>query len=300
MDAAFRLSEATEPLLAATTTASRHYLETAASGRFSEHVHTLVAGFVQGHDADRMLTDLCPVDVLLQRFGRLHRHDRRDRAKGFLEAVAVVLTPAERDLSGMLRADGAARPRHGLGNVYDDLRVIETTWRLLESHPDIAVPDDCRELVEGALHPEVLDRIAATGGPAWRAHAQRVTGVWLADARLAGLNLADWGVEMGEASALYPPKDTGRRIQTRLGEGDRLVRFDPPFAGPFGNPVAVLTVPAWLAGVLPAEAAPTDVEATQGGARFRLGERALVYDRWGLRPAPAEAEPAEDTEEDDA
>lgn len=56
-DAAFHLSEATEPLLAATTTASRHYLEAAASGRFSEHVHTLVAGFVQGHDADRMLTE---------------------------------------------------------------------------------------------------------------------------------------------------------------------------------------------------------------------------------------------------
>jgi hypothetical protein len=54
-DAASRLAQATAPLLQATTTTSRHYLEAAASGRFGEHVHDLIAGFVGGYCPERML-----------------------------------------------------------------------------------------------------------------------------------------------------------------------------------------------------------------------------------------------------
>ena len=42
-------------------------------------------------DADLLVTDLAPVDVLLQRIGRLHRHDRK-RPPGFEAAQAIVLT----------------------------------------------------------------------------------------------------------------------------------------------------------------------------------------------------------------
>lgn len=51
-DAASALARATAPLLQATTTASRHYLVAAASGRFAEHVHELVDGLAAGHPAE--------------------------------------------------------------------------------------------------------------------------------------------------------------------------------------------------------------------------------------------------------
>lgn len=47
-------------------------------------------------DADLLITDLAPVDVLLQRIGRLHRHDR-PRPAGFETPRCVVLAPFDFD-----------------------------------------------------------------------------------------------------------------------------------------------------------------------------------------------------------
>ena len=48
-------------------------------------------------DADAMITDLAPVDLLLQRAGRLHRHQRNNRPKGFDEPVLYVACAAAAD-----------------------------------------------------------------------------------------------------------------------------------------------------------------------------------------------------------
>ena len=75
-------------------------------------------------DADLLITDLCPMDVLLQRIGRFHRHERPyadqphdHRPTGVETPRAWVLTPAEGDLCGVLK-----RARNGLGPMRGDSR----------------------------------------------------------------------------------------------------------------------------------------------------------------------------------
>ena len=42
-------------------------------------------------DFDFLITELCPMDLLLQRIGRLHRHARTDRPQSVQQAVCAVL-----------------------------------------------------------------------------------------------------------------------------------------------------------------------------------------------------------------
>ena len=124
-------------------------------------------------DADLLITDLCPVDVLLQRIGRLHRHRRDDRPEEYRVPRCIVLTPDTDDLSPLLKA-----PAHGLGrfsdpnrsNVYEDLRVLEATRRLIGQYPEWRIPEMNRKLVENATHPNALKNIEGIG-PDWKAHA---------------------------------------------------------------------------------------------------------------------------------
>ena len=46
-------------------------------------------------DCDILFTDLCPMDLLLQRIGRLQRHPRKDRPKAFEKPVCYVLGAEE-------------------------------------------------------------------------------------------------------------------------------------------------------------------------------------------------------------
>ncbi len=189
-------------------------------------------------DADLLITDLAPMDVLLQRFGRLHRH-RRDRPAGFETARAIVLVPEARDLSPLLD-----RARHGLGpfkegrGIYPRLAVIEATWRLLEEHAWIVVPCDCRRLVELTTHPEALDAVAAQKGGAWLDHATRQEGGRVADMALAAHHRLDMAATFTDLS--FPEDET---VRTRLGADDRLIRPEVPFVGPFGVVVTQLRIP---------------------------------------------------------
>lgn len=235
-------------------------------------------------DADLMLTDLCPMDVLLQRVGRLHRHDRPERPRGFEKPQLVVLVPERRELSELLGGDGVARGPHGLGTVYEDLRIIEATWRRLERCNTWRLPEQCRELVETSLHSDVLHTIAAELGERWQRHETKVLGVAMAHATTARLNLARWDVGFSDPAVQFPDREQlEARIGTRLGEADRLARFDRPPQGPFGAPIGELSIPAHLARDVPADAVTGDLDSWEGGFSFGLGPHRYHYDRLGLR-----------------
>ena len=73
-------------------------------------------------DADFLISDICPVDVLLQRIGRLHRHARTDRPGRFEEPRCLVLVP-ETELEGGL--DGSLL-KYGIG--VSDTGGIYASW----------------------------------------------------------------------------------------------------------------------------------------------------------------------------
>ena len=132
-------------------------------------------------DADLLITDLCPADVLLQRIGRLHRHQRTDRPKAYAEPRSVVLVPEGEDLSMLLKRGQNPNGLGPHGHVYEDLRILEATRRLIAESGHWSIPKMNRCLVERATHPEALETIVEEKGDDWRIHANAVTGGELAE-----------------------------------------------------------------------------------------------------------------------
>ena len=86
-------------------------------------------------DFDWMLTQICPVDLLFQRMGRLHRHARDNRPTGFESPRCTVLS-VEREDYGL----------HKL--IYGNTRVLWRTERLLVSADRIVFPESYRNWIE--------------------------------------------------------------------------------------------------------------------------------------------------------
>lgn len=249
-------------------------------------------------DADLLITDICPIDVLLQRLGRLHRH-LRERPSGFEQPRAIVLVPAERDMGSHIGKDGSARWQFGIGTVYEDLRQLEATWRLLEREPCWHIPAMCRDLVEQGLHSEILAQIVDEGGPAWKLHAAKVWGVAFGKRRMADLNLVDWSKPY--CDIVYP---SDRKIPSRLGEGDRRAIFPERLPSPFGQTVKELNIKASWASNVPPEVSEADrIVKGDNWFRFHFGPSPFIYDRLGLRPVnavqPGPTEPRFPPEDDD-
>ena len=235
-------------------------------------------------DADLLITDLCPADVLLQRIGRLHRHRRTDRPGGYEAPACVVLTPDSEDLSPLLQGGSNRTGLGPHGYVYQDLRILEATRRLIRDHPEWRIPAMNRELVEKATHPDALEAIVEEMGDAWRVHSNRVTGGQLAE----GLTAANAVIRRDKSfftdnrEVLFGSDE--ERIRTRLGDEGIEVEFDPQPLSPFDarRPIERLTIPDHLLRGATADGpvTPTPIE---GGFTFNIGDRAFRYDRLGLR-----------------
>lgn len=232
-------------------------------------------------DADVLITDLCPMDVLLQRVGRLHRHARQaqERPKAFQAAQAWILTPARHDLNPLI-----VQSQHGLGmfhnggGVYTDLRVLEATRALLDERSVISIPADNRYLVEAATHPDKLHSIQEKQGDAWQIFGQKIEGGTNAKKTIGHLHALDVEKTFGEQEF---PNDI--QIATRLGAQDRNLHFDLKWPGPFGEPLKELPIRYHLLPKnLSPDTEPSDISQAGTSTIFRLGDTQFSYTRLGL------------------
>jgi CRISPR-associated endonuclease/helicase Cas3 len=104
-------------------------------------------------DFDLIISDLAPVDLLLQRSGRLHRHTRDNRPK-YLESPTLWIT--EPKVSQGKQADFKESDY-----VYDH-HILLRSWLALRDRSSIQLPEETDDLIESVYHldapiPETLE-----------------------------------------------------------------------------------------------------------------------------------------------
>ncbi len=214
-------------------------------------------------DADLLVSDLCPVDVLLQRIGRLHRHEGTQRPAGFADPRCIVLVPEnglEAGLDGGLLRYGLGMSKDG--GIYRDLRVLELTRRLVIKQPDWIIPEKNRTLVEEGTHPGRLRALEQELGAAWQEQSQENDGRIAAERQVARGHVIDRS--QGFAKIVFP--GLGEIVRTRLGEDGPRVKLSTSIVGPFGQEITTFNLPAHF--FRGADGMPTKTER-QSGDRAR-------------------------------
>lgn len=237
-------------------------------------------------DADFLISDLCPVDVLLQRIGRLHRH-KLARPPRCTTPFCIVLEPGEdleNGLDGAFLRYGLGKPEN-YGGIYRNLLIVKQTAFLIEEASKWSIPSMNRKLVERATHPEALQGLAQELGGRWLNHGNREYGLAAAErvcARNHALNRSEAFCEQGN----FPDHD--REVRTRLGEDGPRVRLSRRMKGPFGAPVQEFCLPAHLVRGKwekeDIEAAPCEYNNSDGSVIFRVGNKnVFIYNNIGTR-----------------
>jgi CRISPR-associated endonuclease/helicase Cas3 len=226
-------------------------------------------------DADLLITDLCPVDVLLQRVGRLFRHERH-RPDGFSDPRCVVMTPQALCPSSPLPAYGLGPAGRDGSGVYPNLLMLEATLRLIREAPTWEIPAMNRHLVEAGVDPDRLAVRAAELGPDWVAHLDRAQGRDGAMRQQAGLVRLDRTRHFGFEEGIFPPEGA----RTRLGSDSLELTLPFPAPGAFGQPVRHFAIPHHML----KGADPEEVEAveTLDGVEIRCGRTTYLYGPGGL------------------
>ncbi len=163
-------------------------------------------------DFDVMISDLAPLDLLLQRAGRLWRHRHRDAERGQCTRTLHVLMP---DLHAPLSVEWPQPLLRGTPYVYPHVGVLWNTAQIVANRSEIRIPDDSRTLIERAYGdgdvPDVLMTLEGRAGG--RDSAGRET------ARYVGIRVADGYVGDGMKWT------SDMQALTRLAEPTVILRF---------------------------------------------------------------------------
>jgi CRISPR-associated endonuclease/helicase Cas3 len=90
-------------------------------------------------DFDLMASELPPIDLLFQRAGRLHRHERERRPTGEMPMLGLIETP--------LTAEGAPDFPRGHTMVYEE-HILLRTWMALQGRSELRIPEEIRSNIE--------------------------------------------------------------------------------------------------------------------------------------------------------
>jgi CRISPR-associated endonuclease/helicase Cas3 len=135
-------------------------------------------------DFDWMISFICPIDLLFQRMGRLHRH-LKQRPVSYNKPLCTVVIPNIDDV------DLAADPKkiYGLHNfVYKNTRVLWRTQCLLEQNDKIHFPEAYRDWIEQVYDKERWDNEPES---LTKAHEEYETEEWASKWISKGLTQAD-------------------------------------------------------------------------------------------------------------
>jgi CRISPR-associated endonuclease/helicase Cas3 len=217
-------------------------------------------------DADLLITDACPADVLLQRLGRLHRH------RVGTTPMAVLIDPGPLDQYLLPKGRVQGRTGQGWPWVYKNLLSVRETLDWITVKKCISVPDDCRALVERATHADYLRERAAALGGLWIDLWRDIFDDGAIKAQLAEASLIDW-------RRPYRNALVSEWLPTRLGEGTVTVAVKKLLSPFTGQEIKALPIPGrWLHGArLPDE----PINAADG--QFRIGTQDYAYGRLGIR-----------------
>lgn len=172
-------------------------------------------------DFDLLITDLAPMDLLIQRAGRLHRHLRDEHGNPLSEGAdrreppcMTIHGPVPDDTS-----DGSwfkeAFPKASF--VYPSHGCLWLTAKLLADKKELKMPDDARELIE-ATFTEHANAIPAP----LQQRDQQAESQWQADKSLAHINMLKLD-EGYEATVTQWREDM--KTPTRLGAMETTVRL---------------------------------------------------------------------------
>ena len=184
-------------------------------------------------DADFLITELAPTDMLLQRMGRQWRHPDRPRPSELPETVIVTRDPSEAaDIEEIVEALGRSNCK-----VYSPY-ILWRSLQVWKARAGVTLPDEIRSLIEAtyadnrANEPEAVLRLRADSEvriETLRSHALAARAEVIAmptgdDREGAATRYSD--LPTTQALIVQSVETTGRRTRLRLLEADVAVEVD--------------------------------------------------------------------------